>query len=485
MATLEELRQVRLDKIKILTENGINPFPNTSRQDYTLKQVVDDFQKLTTQKDLHLVGRVLAVRGQGAIVFVNFNDGTASFQALFKKDEMDEKSFNLFKDTIDIGDFIEVTGDLFITQRGQQTIQVKDWKMLTKSLRPLPDKWDGLQNEEEKFRKRYLDVISSEEVQELFIKKSVFWKTVRDFLEARGFMGVETPIMENMTGGAEARPFITHYNAFDVDVYLRISPELWLKRLIIAGYPKVYEVGRVFRNEGVDAEHAQDYTHCEFYQAYSDFNQGMKMVEELYKELALKTFGTLQFTIKGFAIDLSQPWVKYDYVKTIEEMTGVNVMENSTEEITNKLIELKVDFDKSQWNWNRATDTLWKWCRKKIAGPGFLVGVPIEMEPLAKKNEANPKLVERFQVLIAGSELGKGFSELNDPLDQLERFEHQAKLRDEGDDEAQMKDDEFVEALEYGMPPTFGFGFTERTFSFFAGKPIRETQIFPFMKKLE
>jgi lysyl-tRNA synthetase class 2 len=295
-------------------------------------------------------------------------------------------------------------------------------------------------------------------------------------------MEVDTPVLENTAGGAEARPFITHYNAYDIDVYLRISPELWLKRLMVAGFPKVYEIGRIFRNEGADAEHLQDYSQMEFYWAYADYNDGMLIVEEMYKYIAEQTFGTLKFKIKGFDIDLGQKWEKYDYVKLIKEKTDIDVLSADLKTIEKKLQDLKIEYDRKGFNLTRAIDSLWKYCRKQIGGPGFLINVPVIMEPLAKRMEKNKNLVERFQVILAGSEMGKGFSELNDPIDQLDRFTDQAKLRKGGDEEAQMMDGDFVEALEYGMPPTCGFGLSERLFSFLCDKPVRECQIFPFMR---
>ncbi len=424
----------------------------------------------------------MSIRGQGGLIFFNFNDGTGTFQGLLKKDEMDEKVFTLFTDTADIGDIVEINGKLFITKRGEKTLQVVGWKMLTKSIRPLPEKWHGLQDEEEKFRKRYLDIIFNDDVRDRVQKRAKFWGSMRHFLEQRNFMEVDTPIIENTTGGAEAKPFITHYNAYDIDSYLRISPELWLKKLMVAGFPKIYEIGRIFRNEGVDAEHLQDYSQMEFYWAYADYNDGMKFVEEMYKYIAQETFGTLKFTIKGFDIDLGAKWEVYDYVDTIKKMTGIDVTKTDLGEIVDKLEDLKVEYDRKGFNLNRGIDQLLKYCRKQIAGPGFLINVPVMMEPLAKKMENNKNLVERFQVILAGSEMGKGFSELNDPIDQMERFTEQAKLREAGDEEAQMTDNDFVEALEYGMPPTCGFGISERLFSFLLDKPIREAQIFPFMK---
>lgn len=482
MSSFEELRNIRIEKLKLLEKAGINPYPAKSQKDYSISEVIDGFEDIAKKESMHLVGRIMAIRGQGALIFININDGTGVFQGLLKKDEMDAKIFDLFQKTIDIGDFVEINGKLFITKRGEKTLQIVDWKILTKSLRPLPEKWHGIQDEEGRLRKRYLDIIFNPEARDIIVKRAKFFSSMRQFLANKGFMEVDTPVLENTAGGAEARPFITHYNAYDLDVYLRISPELWLKRLMVAGFPKVYEIGKVFRNEGADAEHLQDYMHMEFYWAYADYNDGMQIVEEMYKYIAEQTFGTLKFKIKGFEIDLGKKWEKYDYLETIKEKTGIDVLTANIKDIEKKLQDLKVEYDKKGFNLNRAIDSLWKYCRKQIAGPGFLINVPVMMEPLAKRMGENKNLVERFQVILAGSENGKGFSELNDPIDQLGRFTDQAKLREGGDEEAQMMDGDFVEALEYGMPPTCGFGLSERLFSFLVDKPVRECQIFPFMR---
>lgn len=483
MASLEEIRNNRLEKLKMLKERGINSYPSASNREYSLLEVINDFGELSKKESLVLAGRIMAIRLQGGLIFFNINDGTALFQGLLKKDEMDEAIFDLFAQTADIGDFIEASGALFITKRNEKTIKVQNWKMLSKSLRPLPEKWHGLQDEEERLRRRYLDIMFNPEVKEMVLKKSKFWSSMREFLVARDFMEVETPVLENTTGGADARPFVTHHNALALDMYLRISTgELWQKRLMVAGFPKTFEIGRQFRNEGMDAEHLQDYTQMEFYWAYADYRDGMKLVEELYKYVAEKTFGALNFKIKNFDIDLGGKWEIYDYGETIKKKTGIDVLSANLEEIENKLKELRIDYSKEGFNMNRGIDNLWKFCRKQIAGPGFLVGLPVEMSPLAKREENNPRLTQRFQPIIAGSELGNGYSELNDPLDQAERFAEQAKLRDEGDEEAQMNDRDFVEALEYGMPPTCGFGVSERLFSFLMNKPARECQIFPLLK---
>ncbi len=483
MASLEEIRNARLAKLDLLKKAGVDPYPARVDRDMPLSAARADFDRLVAEaKTCAIAGRIMIIRGQGAILFVVLNDGSDEFQCVFKKDDMDEASFNLFADTADMGDFISVSGTFFVTKRGEKSLLVKSWVMATKSLLPLPEKWSGLQDEEIKFRKRYLDMLTNKEVRDMVVKRSAFWRATRDFLLDRGFMEVETPVFENVAGGADARPFITHHNALDLDVYLRISPELWLKRLMVAGFPKVFEIGRIFRNEGMDAEHLQDYTQMEFYWAFEDYTAGMKLVEEMYKHIAQKTFGTLVFNIKGFEVDLGKPWVVYDFTETILKTTGIDVSRASFEEVCAKLRELKVEYDPKGFNLARATDTLWKYCRKKISGPGFLINVPVSLEPLAKRKQGNADVVERFQVLIAGSEMGKGFSELNDPIDQAGRFADQEKLRAEGDEEAQMNDSEFVEALEHGMPPTCGFGFSERLFSFLMDKPARETQLFPLMR---
>ena len=484
MSSIDEIKEARLKKLEILKKKGINPYPAKSNRQFSLKEAISSFENLESSKENKwLAGRIMSLRGQGAIIFVTLNDGTALFQALFKKDSLEEEKFNLFNEVIDIGDFIEVEGSFFTTKRGEKTIEVKDWNILSKSLRPLPEKWHGLQDAEEKFRKRYLDILMNEEVKEIFEKKSKFWEATRTFLKKAGFLEVETPVLEITTGGADAKPFATHHNALDVDVYLRISMgELWQKQLMVAGMPKTFEIGRQFRNEGMDAEHLQDYTQMEFYWAYANFEDGMKLVEEMYKYIALETFGTLQFKIRGFEIDLEKKWERYDYVETIKKFTEVDVLTATLKEIRNKLDELGVKYDTEGFNITRATDNLWKFCRRKIAGPGFLINVPVTISPLAKRDEKNSAISQRFQPIIAGSELGNGYSELNDPLDQEQRFEDQQKLRESGDEEAQMHDYDFVEALEYGMPPTCGFGMSERVFAFLLDKSMRDCQIFPLMK---
>ncbi len=353
--------------------------------------------------------------------------------------------------------------------------------MLSKSIRTLPEKWVGLTDPEERLRKRYLDILGDPNLQELFKKKAKFWDVTRAYLKDRGFLEVETPTLEITTGGAEARPFKTHHNDFDLDVFMRISiGELWQKRLMAAGLPRTFEIGRAYRNEGSSPEHVQEFTNMEFYAAYMNFEDGKKFVQGLYRTLATEVFGTTTFTTRGHTFDLADEWKELDYVSTVEEMTGVNVLESSEEDLKKKLIELGVTFDGTTRE--RLTDSLWKYCRKQISGPAFLVNHPKLVAPLSKENPADPRLTQMFQVIIAGSEIGRAHVELNDPIDQAARFAAQGELIERGDEEAMMPDMEFVEMMEYGMPPTFGFGFGERLFSFFADKPIRETQLFPLMK---
>ena len=339
MSSIDEIRNTRIKKLELLKQKGINPYPAESKREITLKEAFDFFDKLEkSKKEKWISGRLMSIRGQGGIIFITLNDGTGNFQGLLKKDILSDEKFNFFNEAVDIGDFIEVHGSFFTTKRGEKTIEVKDWIMLSKSLRPLPEKWHGLQDVEERFRKRYLDILMNPELKELFEKKMKFWDVTRNFLKENGFLEVETPVLEVTTGGADAKPFATHHNSLEVDVYLRISMgELWQKKLMVAGIPKTFEIGRQFRNEGMDAEHLQDYVQMEFYWAYANYEDGMKLVEEMYKYIAQETFGTLKFKIRGFDVDLGQTWVKYDYVETIKKFTGVNVLEADENEIRNKL----------------------------------------------------------------------------------------------------------------------------------------------------
>lgn len=474
--------KVRLRKLAAIKKAGINPYPSRYERTHSLAEA--KVSKAGTK--VSVAGRLLTIREMGKICFCHLLDYSSKMQIVLKEDQVGKEQYNFFLKNIDLGDFIGVEGEIFSTKKGEISVLVKNYQILSKALRPLPEKWHGLQDEEERLRKRYLDILFHPEVKELIQKRAIFWNAVREFLVKNGFLEVETPVLETTTGGADARPFITHHHALNLDVYLRISAgELWQKRLMVAGFEKTFEIGRVFRNEGMDAEHLQDYTQLEFYWAYANYEDGMKLVEDLFKDIAQKTFGRLKFTIGRFEVDLGKKWERYDYGETVKKFTGIDILKTDLKEIEKKLKELKIVYDRKGFNITRAIDNLWKYCRRQLVGPGFLTGLPVEISPLAKRDETNPALTQRFQVIIAGSELGNGYSELNDPIDQAERFARQQKLREEGDEEAQMFDYDFIEALEYGMPPTCGFGMSERLFAFLNNKTIRESQIFPLMKPRE
>ena len=483
--TLATLKAEREKKAQMLKEAGHDLYPAETKRTHTLQEVRAGADALEKNSEiLTVAGRVMSVRGHGAVVFFDIFDGTERLQGVWKQDESDREAMQLFLETVDRGDIVECTGTIFTTKRGELSVLVQEWHMLTKTVLPLPTEHFGIQDEDERYRKRYLDILLNEDVRRRILGRSVFWNSIRSFLLARDFVEVETPVLETTPGGAEASPFVTHHNALDMDVYLRISAgELWQKRLMVAGIPKTFEIGRVFRNEGMSAEHAQDYTQLELYEAFSDFEKGKIMIRELYIHIAKETFGTTQFTHKEHTFDLATEWGEVDFCQTLIDAYGIDPREVSEEESIVALEKSGIAYKKEKnMNKTRAVDLLWKAQRKSIAGPAFLVNVPVYLEPLAKRSASDSRVVERFQVLLAGSEVGKGFSELNDPHDQKARFVEQQALRDAGDDEAQFADMEYVEALEYGMPPTFGFGVSERLFAFLAGVSIREGQLFPLMR---
>lgn len=485
MSAIDEIRAERLKKVALLTLRGINPYPGTTSRTHTIAQALGAYDLLTEAGDTVVcAGRVMVVRGQGAILFVDLQDGTGKLQVVLKGDVLSADSFQLFKDAVDAGDFIEVTGTLFTTDRGQQSILMSSWGMLSKSLLPLPDKYHGLQNEEERFRKRYLDLLTRDELRALFVRKEKFWDVTRAFMKSQGFTEVETPTLELTTGGAEARPFNTHHNDFDINVFLRISVgELWQKRLMAAGFDKTFEIGRTYRNEGTSPNHLQEFTNLEFYEAYANYEDGMRRVEALYRTIAEEVYGTTTFTRGEHTFNLADTWQRIDYREEVKRQTGIDLTSATEADIIAKLQELKVSYDGE--NRERLTDTLWKYCRKNIAGPAFLINHPKLVSPLAKEVPNVPGATQRFQPIIAGTEVGNGYSELNDPLEQRARFDLQQDLIDRGDEEAMMPDHEFVEMLEHGMPPACGFGFGERLFAIFEDKPIRETQLFPLMRPKE
>lgn len=478
---LEDLIKERRKKLDKIREAGIDPYPARVTRSMDIAEALDQFGKLSkAKKSLSLAGRLRSVRDQGKIVFADIEDGTAKIQLVLKGEEM--KDFAFWQSVLDMGDFISATGTLFETKRGEKSLEVSKLQMASKSLLPLPDKWSGVEDEELRLRKRYLDLIATPDLRDLFRKKTEFWATFRDALKEEGFMEVETPVLEGLPGGAEAEPFKTHHHALDTDFYLRISLELPLKRLLVGGFDKVFEIGRIFRNEGIDREHLQDYTQMEFYWAYADYNDVMALIEKIYKAVIKKTVGTMKTTYNEKEIDWSKKWKTIDYVEVFKKANGIDPTEASRDELFAKAKELKLDAEKNMGK-GRLIDLIFKkTVRPHLIEPSFLIDPPVEIEPLAKRKSLNPKVVERFQVVAGGTELGKGFSELNDPQDQRARFEEQMKLRAAGDNEAQFLDEDFVEALEYGMPPAGGFGISERLFAVLMDKPVRECVFFPLMR---
>jgi len=479
--TEKDLIKVRIEKLAKIKKLAVDPYPSEAEKKYTtarIRELHPEF--MASGQTISTAGRIMAIRGHGKLVFADLVDESGKIQIVFKKDNLGEK-FNLVP-LLDLGDIISVEGKVFLTNSQEISIDVKKFSLLSKALRPTPQSFYGLVDEETRFRKRYLDFLLNPESRKLFYQKSLFWAAVRKFMIDKGFLEVETPVLETTTGGADAEPFQTHLNALDLDVYLRISMgELWQKRLLIGGFEKTFEIGRQFRNEGISREHLQDYTQMEFYWAYANYEDCMKLSYELYQYIAKEVFHTYKFKINKFKVDLSGDWKKINYVATIKNKLKIDVLKAKDAELKKKISELKIKTAKTL-NRGRMIDLLWKSIRGTIAGPVFVVDQPIEVSPLAKRKADNPKLVERFQILIAGTEVANGYSELNDPIDQKERFLEQARLRAKGDREAQMNDEDFVEALEYGMPPATGFGMSERFFALLSDKPVRECVMFPLVR---
>jgi lysyl-tRNA synthetase class 2 len=487
VSRLSEIRKIRLEKVEKLRALGINPYPSRSRKDYSNKEITSNFKKYAGKK-ITLTGRLMSWREHGQIVFGHIEDESGKIQLFIKADLLEKTSFKKqtlgFDDLslLDIGDFIEATGTITKTTRGEMSLEPVEIKILTKSLRPLPEKWEGLKDQELIFRKRYLDLVMNSDHRKMFRRKAKFWEASRQFLKARGFMEVETPVLEHVTGGADARPFVTHHNALDEDFYLRISTELYLKRLIGGGFEELYTLGPNFRNEGMDNEHLQEYYQLEWYWAYADYKDNMKLVQEMFRALAREVYQKTKFTSRGHTFDLANKWKEIDYSEIIKERHDINIFSDPEEKMRLVLKKHKVELP-GVVNKHRLIDNLWKLIRKDIAGPAFLINIPKLVSPLAKSKPEDERITERFQIIIAGSELGNGYSELNDPVDQYQRFKSQQAAREAGDEEAQMMDEDFIEMLEYGMPPTSGYGHSERVFWFLEDVTAREGVFFPQMKR--
>ena len=483
MATLQDYRNERLKKLEQLQELGIDPYPAKANRTHTTNEVIEQFEQLR-DAPVTVAGRIMSVRSFGKLAFIKLRDQSGEVQLYLQKDTLSEldatrgvlgmKQLKL----LDTGDFIEATGSMTTTQTGEQSVAVRDLRLLTKAIRPMPTE---LTNKEERFRRRYVDMNVNIDVRDRFIRRSKFWQATRDYLNERGFYEVNVPVLEHTTGGADANPFVTHMDALDNDFYLRISHELPLKRLVGAGFEKVYDLGPRFRNENYSDEHLPEHVAMEWYWAYADWKDGMKFMEEMYKSVLEKTFGTLQFKLNRFDVDMSGEWEVWDYATVIKDRYGVDVYDSSLEDVKRALIENKLEVEQTE-NRARGIDKLWKNIRKDVTGPVWLINTPKFISPLSKSNPEDDRVVERFQPVIAGSELGNGFSELNDPIDQYNRFIEQQQMRDSGDDEAMMLDIDYVEMLEYGMPPACGWGHSERVFWIFEGVTAREGVPFPQLR---
>ena len=438
---------------------------------------------------MSIAGRLMSKRGMGKVSFCDLQDKSGRIQLYARRDEMDEAEYNRFK-KFDIGDIVGVKGVVFRTQRGEMSVRVETVTLLSKSLLPLPEKFHGLTNTELRYRQRYVDLIVNPEVKRTFVLRSQFVKHVRDFLDSRGYMEVETPVLNTISGGATARPFITHHNTLDIDMYLRIATELPLKRLIVGGMDRVYEIGRIFRNEGMDPKHNPEFTTVELYEAYADFNDMMDLFEDLLTSAAQKLLGTYQLEWQGEQIDLTPGWPRLPMHEAVKQYTGLDFMAITSDEEAVAAaksigVELPETADKT-WG-NALYEVFDQRVEEKLVQPTFITMHPVDVSPLAKRSPKDPRLTERFELFICRSEMGNAFSELNDPIDQRQRFQKQVELRDKGDDEAGMMDEDFITALEYGLPPTggLGIGIDRCVMMLTNSDSIREVILFPTMKPLD
>ena len=487
--SLSELLQIRRDKLAALREQGQDPFVLT-RFDVThhSDEIKDRFEELEGQT-VRVAGRLMSKRGMGKAVFSDLQDGAGRVQLYVRIDDVGEEALNAFK-KYDIGDIVGVEGEVFRTKRGEISVKAKTITLLSKSLLPLPEKFHGLTDVETRCRQRYVDLIVNPDVKRNFIIRSQFIKHVRDFMDARGFMEVETPVLNTISGGATARPFITHHNTLDIDMYMRIATELPLKRLIVGGLERVYEMGRIFRNEGMDNRHNPEFTTIELYQAYADFNDMMDLFEDLLSSAAQKILGTYQVEWQGEQIDLTPGWPRLPMHEAVKQYTGLDFMAiTSDEEAVTAAksigVELPETADKT-WG-NALYEVFDQRVEEKLIQPTFITMHPVDVSPLAKRSPKDPRLTERFELFICRSEMGNAFSELNDPIDQRQRFQKQVEMRARGDDEAGMMDEDFLTALEYGMPPTGGLGIgIDRCVMLLTNNDsIREVLLFPTMKPLD
>ncbi|MBE3579917.1 MAG: lysine--tRNA ligase [Caldanaerobacter subterraneus] len=485
LENLNELLRVRREKLNILRSMGIEPYGIDRFERTNLSSDIKNDYENFEGKTVTLAGRIMTKRSHGKASFADIQDRDGRIQIYVRYDNVGEKNYEIFK-LLDIGDIIGVMGEVFKTKTGEITINVKDFKLLCKSLQVLPEKWHGLKDPDLRYRQRYVDLIINPSVREVFIKRSKIIKAIREFLDNRGFLEVETPVLHTIAGGAAARPFITHHNALDIDMYLRIALELHLKRLIVGGFEKVYEIGRVFRNEGMDIRHNPEFTLLELYEAYTDYHGMMELTEQLFAYVAEKVNGSTKIIYQGTEIDLTPPWKRITMVDAIKEYVGIDFEEVATDEEARKIAkDLNLELKKPDMKKGEVIAFVFdELVEKHLIQPTFVMDYPVEVSPLAKRKRDNPAFTSRFEAFIYGREVANAFSELNDPIDQKERFLEQLRQREAGDEEAHMMDEDFINALEVGMPPTGGLGIgVDRLVMFMTDSySIRDVILFPTMK---
>jgi len=454
---LPELLQIRLQKLEQLKSKGVDPYPPKLRADYYSKDIIDQYETLEGRQ-VSVCGRLVSIRAHGKATFAHLQDYAGRIQVYFRLDQIGEELYNLI-DLFDLGDFIGCRGMVFRTQKGEITINVVDYRLLAKSLRPLPEKWHGLKDVDLRYRQRYLDLIVNESVRSTFIKRSKIIQGIREYLNSQGFLEMETPVLQTIAGGALARPFITHHNTLDMTLYLRIATELHLKRLLVGGLDKVYEIGRIFRNEGISTKHNPEFTTVEVYQSYADYEDMMELTENMIYQVALQVSGTGKVSYQGEIIDLTPPWPRETMVEIVRKYTGVDFMKIPDSDAAYRAAKSAGLELENGLTWGEILNEFFEnLCEEQLRQPVFVKDYPIEVSPLAKKIESDPRLTYRFEGFIVGYEVANAFTELNDPIDQRERFLQQLTKREAGHDEAHVMDDDFVTALEHGMPPAGGLG---------------------------
>lgn len=485
---LNELRAVRRQKLQELVSSGENPYKSSFNRTHLISGIVEKYRDIqageTTTEKVTIAGRLMAKREHGKASFAVIKDGSGQIQLYLTQDKLGEQDYHRFLQ-FDIGDFVGVCGLVFRTRRGELSVEVETFELLTKSLRPLPEKWHGLTDVETRFRQRYLDLVMNDEVKETFVIRSTVIKAIRAYLDSEGFLEVETPMLQSIPGGATAHPFITHHQALDIDLYLRVAPELYLKRLVIGGLERVYEINRNFRNEGISVKHNPEFTMLELYQAYADYHDMMDLTESLIKQVLEKVKGTLKLTYQGQDLDFAGEWCRLTLLDALKECAGLDISFDLAEAELKRVATRKgIELEK-HWGKGKIIFELFeKLVEPGIIQPTFILDYPLEVSPLARKHCDNPDLTERFELIVAGREIANAFSELTDPIDQRSRFEAQAAAMAAGDEEAQRLDEDFLRALEYGMPPTggLGIGIDRLVMLLTDAYSIREVLLFPQLR---